>query len=55
MAQHQLEQQVAIGPAADGDSQGVAVGEVDLGLSARGMLLGEVDLLVRTVERSPVL
>ena len=55
MAQHQLEQQVAIGPAADSDSQGVAVGEVDLRLPARRMLLGEVDFLVRTVERSPVL
>ena len=55
MAQHQLEQQVAIGPAADSDSQGVAVGEVNLGLPARGMLLGEVDLLVRPVESSPVL
>ena len=55
MAQHQLEQQVAIGPAADGYSQGVAVGEVGLGLPARWMLLGEVDFLVRPVESSPVL
>ena len=55
MAQHQLEQQVAIGLAADGDAQGVAVGEVGLGLPARWMLLGEVDFLVRTVESSPVL
>ena len=44
-----------VGPAADGDAQGVAAGEVDLGLPARWMLLGEVDLLVRTVESSPVL
>ena len=55
MAQHQLEQQVAVGPAADGDSQGVAVGEVDMGLPGRWMLFGEVDLLIWTVERSPVL
>ena len=55
MAQHQLEQQVAAGPAADGDSQGVKVDEVELVLAARWMLLGEVDLLVRTVERPPVL
>ena len=55
MTQHQLEQKVAVGPAADGDSQGVAVGEVDLGLAARWMLLGEVDLPVRTVQRTPVL
>ena len=55
MAQHQLEQQVAVGPAADGDSQGVAVGEVDLGLAARWMLLGEVDLPVWTVQCPPVL
>ena len=53
MAQHQLEQQVAIGPAADSDSQGVAVGEVQLGLAARGMLLGEINLLVRAVESAP--
>ena len=55
MAQHQLEQQVAVAPAADGYSQGVAVGEVELRLPARWMLLGEVDLLIRTVECSPVL
>ena len=55
MAQHQLEQQVAVAPAADGYSQGVAVSEVELRLPARWMLLGEVDLLIRTVERSPVL
>ena len=55
MAQHQLEQQVAIRPAADSDSQGVAVGEVQLGLAARRMLLGEIDLLVRAVESAPIL
>ena len=55
MAQHQLEQQVAVGAAAYGDPQGVAVGEVQLGLAPRGMLLGEVDLLVRAVECPPVL
>ena len=33
MAQHQLEQQVAVGAAADVDPQGVAVGEVQLGLA----------------------
>ena len=53
MAQHQLEQQVAVGSATDGDSQGVAVGEVDLGPPARWMLRGEVDPLIRTVERTP--
>ena len=41
---------MAVGPAADGDSQGVAVGEVDLGLAARWVLLREVDLLIRPVE-----
>ena len=55
MAQHQLEQQVAEAPAADGYSQKVAVGEVELRLPARWMLLGEVDLLLRPVECSPVL
>ena len=55
MAQHQLEQQVAVTPAADGYSQRVAVGAVELRLAARWMLLGEVDLLVRTVECPPVL
>ena len=55
MAQHQLKQQVAIGPPADGHPQGVAVGEVQLGLAARGMLLGKVDLLVRAVESAPIL
>ena len=50
MAQYQLEQRVAVGPAADGDSLGVTVGEVDLGLAARWMLLGEVDLLIRPVD-----
>ena len=38
-----------MGLAGDGHPQGTAVGEVDLGLPPRGMLLGEVDLLVRTV------
>ena len=55
MSQHQLEQPVPVGPAADGYSQGIAVGEVDLGLAPRRMLLGEVDLLLRTVKRPPVL
>ena len=54
VAQHQLEQQVAVGPAADGDSQGVAVGEIQLGLAARRMLLGEVDLLVKAVKIAPL-
>ena len=49
VAQHQMEQQVAVGLASDGDSQGVAVVEVDLGLTSRGMLLREVDFLVRPV------
>ena len=53
MAQRQLEQQVAVGPAAGGDSQGVAVGEVDLGLTARRMLLGEAGLLVGAIESDP--
>ena len=55
MAEHKLEQQVAVAPAPDGDSQGVTVGEVDLGLATRWMLLGEVDLLVRAIQRPPVL
>ncbi len=53
MTQHQLEQQVPVGSSANGDSLGVAVGEVDLGLAARWMLLGEVDLPVWTVQCSP--
>ena len=55
MAKYQLEQQVPVGSASDGDAQGAAVGEVDLGLAARWVLLGEVNLLIRPVERSPVL
>ena len=50
MAQHHLEQQVAVAPAADGYSQRVAVGEVELRLAAWWMFLGEMDLLLRTVE-----
>ena len=55
VAEDQLEQQVGMGMATDGHSQGAAVGEVDLGLPPRGMLLGEVDFLVRAVQRPPVL
>ena len=55
VAEDQLEQQVGMGLAGDGHPQGTAVGEVDLGLPPRGMLLGEVDLLVRAVQRPPVL
>ena len=55
VAEDQLEQQVAMGLASDGHLQGVAVGEVDLGLPSRWMFLGEVHLLVRTMQRPPVL
>ena len=55
VAQHQLEQPVAVGPPADGHSQGVAMGEVQLGLAAWRMLLGEVHFLNGPVERPPVL
>ena len=55
VAEYQLEQQVRVGPAGDGHPQGVAVGEVELGFPSRRMLLPEVHLLVRTVQRSPVL
>ena len=46
---------MAVGPADDGDSLGVAVVEIDPGLAARWIILGEVDLLIRPVERSPAL
>ena len=53
VAEYQLEQQVGIGLSGDGHPQGIAVGEVELGLATRRMLLGEVDLPLRTVQRPP--
>ena len=55
MAEYQLKELVAVGLAGDGHSQGTAVGEVKLGFPARWMLLGEVHLLVRTVQCPPIL
>ena len=55
VAEYQLEEQVWEGPAGDGHPQGVAVGEIDLGLPSRRMLLGEVDLLLWAVQGPPVL
>ena len=53
VAEDQLEQLVRVGLASDGHSQGAAMGEVKLGFPARWMLLREVHLLIRTVERPP--
>ena len=53
VAEDQLEQQVRIGLAGDGHPQGTAVGEIKLGFPSRRMLLGEVHLLIGTVQRSP--
>ena len=36
----------------DGHAMGVAVGEIELGLLSRRMLLGEVHFLIGTVERT---
>ena len=55
VAEDHLEQQVGIDPARDGHAQGLAVSEVELGFPTRRMLLGEVHLLIGTVQRSPVL
>ena len=55
VAEDQLEQLVPVGLTRDGHPQGAAMGEVELGFPARWMLLGEVHLLIRTVERPPVL
>ena len=55
VAENQLEQQMRERLPSDSHSQGVAVGEVDLSLPARGMHLWEIDLLVRAMQRSPVL
>ena len=53
VAENHLEQQVGIDPASDGHARGIAVSEVELGLATRRMLLGEVHLLIGTVQRSP--
>ena len=55
VAEDQMEQQMWIGLAGDGHPQGIAVGEVELGLATRRMLLGEVHLPLRTVQRPPIL
>ena len=55
VAEYQLEQQVGVGLAGNGHPQGVSVGEVELGLPSRGMLLGEVHLTVRAVQCPPIL
>ena len=49
VAENHLEQQVGIELARDGHAQGIAVGEVDLGLAARRVVLGEVHLLIGSV------
>ena len=53
VAENQLEQQMSVGLAGDGHLEFHAVGEVNLGLPSRRMHLGEVHLLVRTVQRPP--
>ena len=53
MAEDQLEQQVGVGLSGNGNAQGAAVGEVDLGLPTRRMHLGEVHLPVGTIQRPP--
>ena len=55
VAEYQLEQQVGIGLAGDGHLEFSAVGEVDLSFPSRRMHLGEIHLLVRTVQRPPIL
>ena len=55
VAEYQLEQQVGERLAGDGHPQGVAVGKADLGLLSLGMLLGEVDLAVRSMQCPPIL
>ena len=56
VAEYQLEQQVGVsGLAGDGHLEFPAVGEVELGLPSRRMHLGEVHLLIRTMQRPPIL
>ena len=55
VAEYQLEQQVGVGLSGDGHPEFPAVGEVELGFASRWMLLGEVRLPLRTVERPPIL
>ena len=53
VAEYQLEQQVGVGLSGDGHLEFPAVGEVELGLPSRRMHLGEVHLLIRTMQRPP--
>ena len=55
VAEYQLEQQMWIGLSGDGHLEFPAVGEVELGLPSRRMLLGEVHLPLRTMQRPPIL
>ena len=55
VAEYQLEQQVGVGLSGDGHLEFPAVGEVELGLQSRRMHLGEVHLLIRTMQRPPIL
>ena len=55
VAEYQLEQQVGVGLSGDGHLEFPAVGEVELGLPSRRMHLGEVHLLIRTMQRPPIL
>ena len=55
VAEYQLKQQVGVGLSGDGHPEFPAVGEVELGLPSRRMLLGEVHLPLRTVQRPPIL
>ena len=54
VAEYQLEQQVGVGLAGD-HLEFPAVGEVELGLPSRRMHLGEVHLLIRPMQRPPIL
>ena len=55
VAEYQLEQQVGVGLSGDGHLEFPAVGEVELSLPSRRMHLGEVHLLIRTMQRPPIL
>ena len=55
VTEDQLEQQVWIGLSSDGHPQRIAVGEIELGFPSRWMLLGEVHLLVGSMQRPPIL
>ena len=55
VAEDHLEQQVGVGLASYGHSQGIGVGEVELGFPSRWMVLGEVHLLIGAMQRPPVL